>query len=562
MTKENTSEIEKVKNLCKDVNIRIYLLGFLVTIAALFVIFGWGKSGRTSLNQAGRTPESLQPPEIEVPEVQQAAPVVTERLPVVNQNGQVVAGLTFNGKQVDFPLFGVKSKLGMRVGPLDQFTMESLGLKNMDGVIVSSVVAGGMADQAGLQKGDVIFDFGRKEVNDVKDFQEAEAHLTQGTRYKVRAIRKQKKIALNLIYQDPFTQVARARAAMQDQLGWMGLGLQDIDTLMQKQFALASTKGAIVSNVESNSPAALANFQQGDVITEIDRHNVRNIHDAEKILSKMKVGDMVMVSIVRQGQTMVTEVTLSSVPVMNKQPPVLPDAAVETEASWVGMDLEPMNPAEAQEMGLPENSKGMVVAALNRPPATKIGIMVGDVIIGINGKAITGLQAFTDATSDASGALLDVLRDGKHLYISVPAPADPMTGKGGSKGAIYQVAMQKDARPFVYKDIAIASYTDNLFGQIYSTLEDAPYFIIYNPNNRTFEAISNPAMGKVDPNNKKFMVSQLLIDKGVGVIIAGNIDQDTMAMVTEQNIDVYSGVFGTTNNMITMYLGSKLIRAN
>ncbi|MBF0314641.1 MAG: PDZ domain-containing protein [Oligoflexia bacterium] len=562
MTKENITEIEKVKNLCKDVNIRIYLLGFLVTIAALFVIFGWGKSGRTSLNQAGRTPESLQPPEIEVPEVQQAPPVVTERLPVVNQNGQVVAGLTFNGKQVDFPLFGVKSKLGMRVGPLDQFTMESLGLKNMNGVIVSSVAAGGMADQAGLQKGDVIFDLGRKEVNDVKDFQEAEAHLTQGTRYKVRAIRKQKKIALNLIYQDPFTQVARTRAAMQDQLGWMGLGLQDIDTLMQKQFALASTKGAIVSNVESNSPAALANFQQGDVITEIDRHNVRNIHDAEKILSKMKVGDMVMVSIVRQGQTMVTEVTLSSVPVMNKQPPVLPDAAVETEASWVGMDLEPMNPAEAQEMGLPENSKGMVVAALNRPPATKIGIMVGDVIIGINGKAITGLQAFTDATSDASGALLDVLRDGKHLYISVPAPADPMTGKGGSKGAIYQVAMQKDARPFVYKDIAIASYTDNLFGQIYSTLEDAPYFIIYNPNNRTFEAISNPAMGKVDPNNKKFMVSQLLIDKGVGVIIAGNIDQDTMAMVTEQNIDVYSGVFGTTNNMITMYLGSKLIRAN
>lgn len=413
----------------------------------------------------------------------------------------------------------------------------------------------------------MIYDLGHREVNDVKDFQEAQNKLVKGNRYKIRIIRDKKHSSVHLNYDfaatamgAALTQQAQAQTA---QLGWMGLGLQDVDQMMQKRFALASSKGVVVSFVENNSPAALANFQQGDVITDIDGRTIRDTRDLQKAFSKKKPGDVVSVTIVRMGQKFATEVNLSNAPILTIDPPTLPEATVETEASWIGLGLEPMSPAEAQEMNLPESTKGMVVNAVNNGPAAKTGILIGDIIIGINGKPIIGLQAFNAATNDANGALLDVIRSGKHIYISVPPPQDPAL-KGNQKNKLYQVAFQQKrfSQKQVYRDIAIASYTDDLMGQVYPNFENAPYFIIYDINNRTFEVINNPALRKMDVNNKRFVVAHLLVDRGVGSIIAGNIDKDITAIVSEQNIGVYSGVFGNTNNMITMYLGSKLVKSN
>ncbi|MBF0301283.1 MAG: PDZ domain-containing protein, partial [Oligoflexia bacterium] len=129
----------------------------------------------------------------------------------------------------------------------------------------------------------------------------------------------------------------------------------------------------------------------------------------EKAFSKKKPGDVVAVTILRMGQKFATEVNLANAPILTKNPPTLPEATVETEASWIGLGLEPMSPAEAQEMNLPDSTAGMVVNAVNNGPAAKTGILIGDIIIGINGKPITGLQAFNAATNDASGALLDII---------------------------------------------------------------------------------------------------------------------------------------------------------
>ncbi|MBF0301282.1 MAG: PDZ domain-containing protein [Oligoflexia bacterium] len=258
MKKETEEAIEKeassesdAKTLCSDINIRIYLIGILATIAILYTIFGWGRSDRTSLNQTGRTPESLIPPEApevpELPEVAAAAPaqqVPGQQVPVVATNGQRINGLVGSGQQVNFALFGTKSVLGMKVGPIDQITAESLGLRNKNGVVVLSIVPGGMSDLAGIKRKDVIFDLGHREVNDVKDFQEAEKKLVGGRRYKVRIIRDKKATSVHLNYDLAANALGVAlnqQAQKQTpQIAWMGFQLQKFALL---RLVLASMQG-------------------------------------------------------------------------------------------------------------------------------------------------------------------------------------------------------------------------------------------------------------------------------------------------------------------------------
>ncbi|MBF0360311.1 MAG: PDZ domain-containing protein [Oligoflexia bacterium] len=546
---------------CNGLNLRIYLIGVLVTVAALYLFFGWGKSERTSLNQAGRTPESIRPPETEVVEPPVEVPVEVQAGGAPAAAAPVTAPAT---TQVDFAPFGSKSTLGLRVGPIDQWNMTSLGLKNNNGAVVLSIAPGKMADIAGLKEGDVIIRLGNKGVNDVKDFQEAQDRLVAGNRYKIGFIRAKKELITNFIYKPAPTVPAPTLAAAnlnQELLGWMGLGLQNIDPLMKERLGLQDTKGAIVSYVENISPAADVNFQQGDVVIEVAGRTVRDVSDVQRVLSKRHIGSSIKLTVLRQGKKYNLKVTLTKAPTLVTKPPVLPGAAVETEAAWVGLSLEPLTPAEAEELNLPANTRGMEVAAVNKGAAAKTGIQVGDVIIGINGEALTGLQAFNKATTDANGALLDVLRGGKHLYISIPAPKDPSL-KSGPNGKLYQVATTTGGTggtTVAYKDVAIGAYGDTLFSQVYPNFENAPYFIIYDINNRRFEAINNPALKNIDSTQRKYIVAQFLIDRGVGSVIGGNVERDTTSQIKSEGIDVYAGVFGNINNAITMYIGSKLV---
>jgi serine protease Do len=59
---------------------------------------------------------------------------------------------------------------GMTVQPLNPATAESLGVERAEGLLVSSVKPGSPADEAGLQRGDVITQINRRPVRDMADY--------------------------------------------------------------------------------------------------------------------------------------------------------------------------------------------------------------------------------------------------------------------------------------------------------------------------------------------------------------------------------------------------------
>jgi serine protease DegS len=61
--------------------------------------------------------------------------------------------------------------------------------------------------------------------------------------------------------------------------GWLGLTGQDVTDAKKAAFGLHNTQGILVSGVLNDGPAEQAGLRAGDVITQIDRQTVDNIHD-------------------------------------------------------------------------------------------------------------------------------------------------------------------------------------------------------------------------------------------------------------------------------------------
>jgi serine protease Do len=68
--------------------------------------------------------------------------------------------------------------LGIEARNLDEATAEQLGLKSSEGVLVTQVQRGSLAETAGIEAGSVIIKLGRENVKDIKDLQQQLSRLS------------------------------------------------------------------------------------------------------------------------------------------------------------------------------------------------------------------------------------------------------------------------------------------------------------------------------------------------------------------------------------------------
>ena len=73
-----------------------------------------------------------------------------------------------------------KGELGMTVQKLTPQIAESLGLEKAEGVVVSAVDPGSVADEAGIRRGDVILEVDRKPIRSIDEYKKAVAGIRKG----------------------------------------------------------------------------------------------------------------------------------------------------------------------------------------------------------------------------------------------------------------------------------------------------------------------------------------------------------------------------------------------
>jgi serine protease Do len=80
-----------------------------------------------------------------------------------------------------------------------------------------------------------------------------------------------------------------------------GVQVQDVTPTLKQELGLKSDSGVVVTEVAPNSPAAVADIQRGDVITEVGRNQVTNTESFQKALAEQKGKPNLLLLLDRKG---------------------------------------------------------------------------------------------------------------------------------------------------------------------------------------------------------------------------------------------------------------------
>ena len=96
--------------------------------------------------------------------------------------------------------------------------------------------------------------------------------------------------------------------------GWLGISFQEISENLALALNLEDTKGVMITQVIIDSPASIANLKSKDVIIEIDGQKINGTSDLRNVIFYKYPGTMINLTIVRDGEIIKQNVTLTSRP--------------------------------------------------------------------------------------------------------------------------------------------------------------------------------------------------------------------------------------------------------
>jgi len=195
----------------------------------------------------------------------------------------------------------VRGWMGVMIQKITPELKVKLDLIDEKGALVSDVFAGGPADQAGIQRGDVIISFNGKMINTSNDLPYAVASAPVAKVVMVEVIRKGQKTAVQVKtgeLEEEVESIARNESSSK-----LGMVLQRLTHELAKKLDLTAEGGLLVLQVENNSPAAEAGLMPGDIILEIDQTAAIDLAEFNRRVKELKDGDTVLFLVDRGGTT-------------------------------------------------------------------------------------------------------------------------------------------------------------------------------------------------------------------------------------------------------------------
>jgi serine protease Do len=206
--------------------------------------------------------------------------------------------------------------LGINIQPLTPELAKSFRLPDeSSGVLVGGVTPNSAGAKAGLKDGDVIVEVNGKKMTDPRTLQLTVSQIAPGTKVNLRVLRPDddgktvEKTLSATLGELPKDAVARGMGRPgfeqpQPERGGDvldGVEVSDLDARTRRQFGVPTNiKGALVTNVDPDSPSAEAGLRPGDVILEIEREAVRSADDAVALSEKV-TKDQVLLRIWSSG---------------------------------------------------------------------------------------------------------------------------------------------------------------------------------------------------------------------------------------------------------------------
>lgn len=184
--------------------------------------------------------------------------------------------------------------------------------------------------------------------------------------------------------------------------GLLGITSQDLTPELVNAFNLENKHGAVISSIESNSPAAKAGLEPGDIIIAANGRPVKDSHDIRNIIGLMQVGDDVEIAYYHGN-----EKKTATAKIGKPERAQLAGEKLHRKLRGTILSDTPKNQVE-----------GVLIEKIDTSSEVwRIGLRPGDVIVSANRYRIRSLDELKQVVNPNSGLLINIQRGQEGFFL-------------------------------------------------------------------------------------------------------------------------------------------------
>jgi serine protease Do len=194
--------------------------------------------------------------------------------------------------------------------------------------------------------------------------------------------------------------------------GKLGVGIQELDQKLADSFGLDTPRGALVSSVEDDGPAAKAGLEAGDVILAFDGRAIGSASELPVAVARTAPGKTVELEVWRKNAEKTVPVKLGEL----EESQAVADNASAPDGGRLGLAVRPLTPDERRQSGV---DGGLLIEDV-QGAAEDAGLRPGDIVLSANGHQVDNVQELRKLVAGAKDhvALL-VQRDDARIFVPV-----------------------------------------------------------------------------------------------------------------------------------------------
>jgi serine protease Do len=167
--------------------------------------------------------------------------------------------------------------------------------------------------------------------------------------------------------------------------GWLGVSIQNLTPDLAKSFGAKSLNGVLIADVVKGGPGGKAGLKRGDIILTFGNKKVTDADMLRNEVASTPIGQETKLTVLRNGKQIELTVKVGNMAEAAK----FYSTSVKAR---LGITVRPVTKEEREKYGL-EPQQGVAIASVDpQGPLGHAGFQVGDIILGINKRAIGNVE--------------------------------------------------------------------------------------------------------------------------------------------------------------------------
>jgi serine protease Do len=207
----------------------------------------------------------------------------------------------------------VRGYMGASVQTLTPELADAMKLKEQPtGALVGEVAPNTPSQKAGLKTGDVINAVNGKKISDARELRLMIGSMAPGSKAQIEVNREgqTKTFDVELAEMPPGTTEEGPETSPEESgqpektTVFGGVAVADITDDVRSALNLPKeVQGAVIAEIDADSPAGKAGLREGDVIQEVNKQPVKNAKDLVAISEKLKANEKILLRVYSQGRS-------------------------------------------------------------------------------------------------------------------------------------------------------------------------------------------------------------------------------------------------------------------